>query len=241
MLYALILSDRTIEHHAFARIFCRAAQRVLADSNRFDRDQDALRIESVQDVGEGFAFLADAIGVWNKEPVYEDRIGIHRLAAHLGNSMNIDLRPIEVGVENRDSISRPRAIPVLGRPGQQHDLVCDLRGRGPDLLAMHKVAARNLLREGFDTGGVKSGIRFGETEAALVFARNQPRNPACLLLRRALDDDRMRPCTAEVADIPPPWLATSCIMIAASVTPRPEPPYSSGMVMPSQPASAIAR
>ena len=36
--------------------------------------------------------------------------------------------------------------------------------------------------------------------------------------------------------MPPPWLATSCIMIAASVTPRPEPPYSSGMVMPSQPA-----
>jgi len=39
----------------------------------------------------------------------------------------------------------------------------------------------------------------------------------------------------------PPWLATSCIMIAASVTPRPAPPTSGGIVMPSQPASAIAR
>ena len=48
-------------------------------------------------------------------------------------------------------------------------------------------------------------------------------------------------CTVEAAAIPPPWLATSCIMIAASVTPRPAPPYSSGMVMPSHPASAIAR
>ena len=48
-------------------------------------------------------------------------------------------------------------------------------------------------------------------------------------------------CTAEAAAMPPPWLATSCIMIAASVTPRPAPPYSGGMVMPSQPASAIAR
>jgi hypothetical protein len=30
------------------------------------------------------------------------------------------------------------------------------------------------------------------------------------------------------------------IMIAASVIPKPEPPYSSGIQMPSQPASAIA-
>jgi hypothetical protein len=43
------------------------------------------------------------------------------------------------------------------------------------------------------------------------------------------------------AAMPPPWLATSCIMIAASVTPSPAPPYSGGIVMPSQPASAIAR
>ena len=41
--------------------------------------------------------------------------------------------------------------------------------------------------------------------------------------------------------MPPPWLATSCIITAASVTPRPAPPNSSGMVMPSHPASAIAR
>src|SRR6516225_8560260 len=48
-------------------------------------------------------------------------------------------------------------------------------------------------------------------------------------------------CTADAEVMPPPWLATSCIMIAASVTPRPAPPYSSGIVMPSQPASAIER
>ena len=39
----------------------------------------------------------------------------------------------------------------------------------------------------------------------------------------------------------PPWRATSFIMMAASVTPRPEPPNSVGMVMPSQPPSAMAR
>ena len=47
-------------------------------------------------------------------------------------------------------------------------------------------------------------------------------------------------CSAEAPDSPAPDCAIACIMIAASVTPRPEPPYSSGMQMPSQPASAKA-
>ena len=38
-----------------------------------------------------------------------------------------------------------------------------------------------------------------------------------------------------------PDSATVCIRIAASVMPRPAPPYSSGMAMPSQPASAMVR
>ena len=48
-------------------------------------------------------------------------------------------------------------------------------------------------------------------------------------------------CTAEAPDMPAPDSAIVRIMIAASVMPRPEPPYSSGMQMPSQPASASAR
>jgi hypothetical protein len=45
----------------------------------------------------------------------------------------------------------------------------------------------------------------------------------------------------DAAAMAPPRLATSFIMIAASVTPSPAPPYSSGIVMPSQPPSAIVR
>ena len=51
---------------------------------------------------------------------------------------------------------------------------------------------------------------------------------------------KMPMCTALHAFIPPPDAEISCSTIAASVTPRPPPPYSSGMVMPSQPASATA-
>src|SRR6202012_4392022 len=48
-------------------------------------------------------------------------------------------------------------------------------------------------------------------------------------------------CTAEAPDMPAPDSEMVRIMIAASVIPRPEPPYSSGIQMPSQPASASAR
>ena len=46
---------------------------------------------------------------------------------------------------------------------------------------------------------------------------------------------------ADAPDMPAPVSATVSIMIAASLMPRPAPPYSVGMAMPSQPASAIAR
>ena len=47
------------------------------------------------------------------------------------------------------------------------------------------------------------------------------------------------PWMLDAAVIPPPDSATACIMIAASVMPRPAPPTASGMATPSQPASAI--
>ena len=45
---------------------------------------------------------------------------------------------------------------------------------------------------------------------------------------------------ALAAFIPPPERATSSARIVASVMPSPWPPYSSGIVMPSQPPEAMA-
>jgi hypothetical protein len=47
--------------------------------------------------------------------------------------------------------------------------------------------------------------------------------------------------TAEAPLIPAPLSAIACIITAASVMPRPEPPNFSGMAIPSQPASASER
>ena len=46
---------------------------------------------------------------------------------------------------------------------------------------------------------------------------------------------------AEAPLIPAPEAAMVRIMIAASVMPSPAPPYRSGVAMPSQPPSAMAR
>ena len=74
MLDALILSDRAIEHDAVARIFGGAAKRILADAHRFGADQDTLRIEAVQDVGEALALLADPVLIRDEQTVDENGV-----------------------------------------------------------------------------------------------------------------------------------------------------------------------
>jgi hypothetical protein len=52
---------------------------------------------------------------------------------------------------------------------------------------------------------------------------------------------KMFMCTADAPDRPAPVAEMVCIIKAASLMPRPAPPYSSGIAMPSQPESASAR
>ena len=76
---------------------------------------------------------------------------------------------------------------------------------------------------GPDPGTRKAGLRL-DTEAGF-FTAKKDEQPAVIkgqpdkssLFQRLLSKD-------EDEVMPPPWLATSCIMIAASVTPRPAPP-----------------
>jgi hypothetical protein len=48
---------------------------------------------------------------------------------------------------------------------------------------------------------------------------------------------KMFMCTADAPDMPAPDCAIACIMIAASVTPRPAPPYCSGIRNPEPPVA----
>jgi hypothetical protein len=51
---------------------------------------------------------------------------------------------------------------------------------------------------------------------------------------------KMLMCTVEHAANAPAERPISCIMMEASITPSPAPPYSVGMAIPSQPPSAMA-
>ena len=64
-----------------------------------------------EDVAEALALLADAVLVGDEQAVDEDRVRIDRLAAHLGDPVDVDLRAVEVGVEDRDAVGRPRRSP----------------------------------------------------------------------------------------------------------------------------------
>src|SRR3546814_4795633 len=52
--------------------------------------QHALGIETVEDVGEALALLADPVLLGNEQAVDEDRIGVDRLAPHLRDEMDVD-------------------------------------------------------------------------------------------------------------------------------------------------------
>ncbi|KRQ96847.1 hypothetical protein CQ10_29975 [Bradyrhizobium valentinum] len=94
MLDALILADRAIEHYALPGVARRAAQGVLSDPDGFDRDQDPLGIEAMQDVGKALSLLTDPVRIRNEEAIDEDGVGIHRLASHLGNAVVVPFTTI---------------------------------------------------------------------------------------------------------------------------------------------------
>ena len=61
------------------------------------RDNDALRIEAMQQVVEALALLPDAVRVGNEEVLDEDAVRIDRGSAHLGDPTHLDLAAIELG------------------------------------------------------------------------------------------------------------------------------------------------
>ena len=61
MLDRLVLADGAAEHLALLGVVDGAAEREAADADRLGGDQDALRVEAVQDVAKAGALLADQI------------------------------------------------------------------------------------------------------------------------------------------------------------------------------------
>ena len=165
MLDALVHADRAVEHDAAFRIGRGPRQRDLAEANRFGRDQDALGIHAVQDVFEAAALFAEAILDRDFKILEEQLVGIDGLAAHLLDLVHGDALLVEIGVEQAQALGR--RLHLFQRRGarQQQDLVGDLGGRNPDLLAVDDIFVALPHRAGLQLRGVEPGVGFGHRKA----------------------------------------------------------------------------
>ena len=147
----------------------------------------------MQDVFEAAAFLAEAILDRDFEILEEQFVGIDGLAAHLLDLVHGDALLVEIGVEQAQALRR--RLHLLQRRGarQQQDLVGDLRGGDPDLLAVDDVFVALAHRAGFQLRGVEPGVGFGHRKAGLVPAVDDRRQHARALLLGAEHDHGIEP------------------------------------------------
>src|SRR5262249_57553625 len=103
MLDRLVLADRAAKHHPLLGIAHRSDEGGAAEADRLGANQDALRIDAVQDVVEATAFLADAILQRHRQRVEKELVGVDRLAAHLVDLAHLDVAPPEVGVDTYEA------------------------------------------------------------------------------------------------------------------------------------------
>ena len=191
MLNALVLPDRTVEHDALVRILGSTRQRRAAQPNRFGRDQNALRIQAVQDVRKALVFLTHPVFHGDAQTVDEHLIGIHAFAPQLVDLANLHRAAIHIGIEQTQAF---RALAFLHRLGarEQQDLVGHLGRRNPHLLPRHDVVIAMALGTRLQLQGVEPRVRLGHTKTGLVGPRDERRQPALFLLLRSKHHHRVQ-------------------------------------------------
>ncbi|MNX61053.1 hypothetical protein D3C86_919780 [compost metagenome] len=182
VLDALVLADGAAEHGAFAGVLHGAVQRGPADAHGFRRDQDAFRVQTVQDVFKPAAFFADAVGHRNAQAINEQHVRVHGLAAHFLDFAHLDLFAVQIGIEQGQALGGFVHLGQRGGARQQQHLGGDLRRRYPDLAAVHHVLVTLAHRACRQLGGVQAGIGFGHGKAGLLAAGDQGFQPTAALL-----------------------------------------------------------
>ena len=137
-------------------------------------------------------FRADPVLLRHPQVLDEQHVRIDRVPAHLVDQAHLDLRSIEVGVEQREPFGL--ALDLVERRGarEQQHLVRDLRGGDPDLLAVDQIAAVAPFRAGLELRRVEPRVGFGHRKADLVLPAHDRGKHALLLLLRAEQHDRLQ-------------------------------------------------
>ncbi|MEA3220786.1 MAG: hypothetical protein OZX49_01901 [Immundisolibacter sp.] len=198
MLDGLVLADRAAEHDPLPGVLGGLAQRHAADADGLGGDQDALRIQAVQQVTKALAFLADAVLHGDFQAVDEHLVRVHALAAHFLDLAHLHPGAVQVAVEQRQAVDRPGAFLQRRGAGDQQHLVRVLGVAGPHLLAVDHVTVAVAAGEGFKVRGVQARVGLGHGKAGALLAADQRRQEALALLGRAEFDDHVRPEQVQV-------------------------------------------
>src|ERR1700730_2551816 len=99
MLNRLVLADRPIENNSVLGVLRRTRQSYTAKSYRFGSNENALGIETVEDILEAAPFLADPIGIRDHEPVDEKLVAVDSLATHLFYFAHFYKPAIQLGIK----------------------------------------------------------------------------------------------------------------------------------------------
>ena len=161
---------------------------------------------------------------------------------------DLDLVAVQVGEEQRHARrSSSRILAACVVRVSSRTFSDSLRLGDPHLAAVDDVVVAVAPRERRDPRGVEAGVGLGDPEADVQRRRStiarqrapasSPREP-CTITGCIPKIDR---CIALAPFIAAPEAATSSSSSDASVIPNPLPPYSSGIVIPSQPAVARTR
>ena len=120
------------------------------------------------------------------------------MAAHLVDHAHRNAGAIEIGVEQAQPLGLALDAVERRGAGEDENLVRDLRGGNPDLLARQQIVIAAPLGAHLDGRGIETGVGLGHGEAGFVVAGNQRRKHAPLLFVRSEHDDRLE---AEDVDV----------------------------------------
>lgn len=186
VLDALVLADGPAEDVALPRVQGRAPQGREADADGFGGDQDAFGVHAVHDHLEAVVFLADQVRRGDFPVVEEQRVGVDGRAPHLGDLGHLDLRAVEVRVEQAEALAGLGDFVQRRRARQDQDLLRHLRGRDPDLLSAQEVVLSSA-RGVFDGSRlelqrVETRVGLGDAEACSMLTGDQRHQHATFLL-----------------------------------------------------------
>src|SRR5262249_18107442 len=244
MSYGLVLADGASEDHAIAGVASGDAERRATDAHRLDGRYDSLRVETVDKVVEAPADLTDHVLVGTLSPWMKS--SLESTAARPSLSIRRTVHAV------RSRSVKKRVIPSKGRASWRGEVRASRRIFSacwalvvqtfwPLTTQQSPVCSAQVVMRDVSEPAVGSVTPKASSSSPAAIPGRQPRFIRSEPKWTTGAGGNMKKWTGEAPLVPAPERQTACMTTAASVIPSPAPPYSSGMMVPSQPRLASAR